>query len=382
MRVLVIGGGYAGVVAVTRLERELASEHELVLVDPRASHCIRHELHRVIRRPDFAERIQIPFETILDRAIHRQERVTALDPEAGTVTLGDDETMAYDAAIVSVGTETAFYGLEGVRTNAIPLDTPADAQSIGERAAALIDAGEGDVVVGGGGLAGVQAAGELAQARHDSGAEALSVTLVEQAPTVAPQFDRAFGSRLTEALTDLDVCVMTDAEIRGATTDSVELSDGTALPADLFVWTGGIRGRPPLGGERPQVRADLRLGPATFAAGDAARIVDVDGQAVSPSAQTAIRTARVAAENVALAIDATQRGTGGRPRYRRYRDETYAWVVSVGDRAFAKVGPQILSGPPAKALKSTTGVGYLSSTGAIREAVTLVRDEFGFGGLG
>lgn len=382
MRVLVIGGGYAGVVAATRLERELEGVAEIVLVDPRDSHLIRHELHRVIRRPDFAERIQIPFETILDGATHRQARVTALDPEAGAVTLDGDETLSYDAAMLGVGTEPAYYGLEAVRTHAIPLDTAADADAIGTRAKALIDEGEGNIVVGGGGLAGVQAAGELAKAGRDAGAEDVSVTLVEQAPTVAPQFDQPFGSRLTSALTDLGVRVRTDAEVAGATRETVELLDGTAYPADLFVWTGGIRGRPPVGGERPQVRADLRLGPATFGAGDAVRIIDADGQAVSPSAQTAIRTGRVAAENVGRSIEATRRGTGGRPRYRRYRDETFAWVVSVGDTTLAKVGPQILTGPPAKTLKSTVGLGYLSSTGAIREAVALVREEFGFGGLG
>lgn len=377
MRVLVLGGGYAGLVAVTRLERRLPADVELVLVDQRDRHLIRHELHRVIRRPAFAETIQVPFETILDRARFKHATVTDIDPEEGVVDFQDGESLAYDAAAVTFGAGVAYYDLPGVRANSVPLDAPADARAIGEIVEELIEAGSGNVVIGGGGLAGIQAAGEIAQARADADVEDITVTVVEQESEIAPRFDDGFRAEILRALNDLDVDIVTGASVTDATEAEIRLSDDRTLPFDCFVWTGGITGRDALDGDRPAVRADLRLAGDTFAAGDAVRIVDQHGALVTPSAQTAIREARVLATNVQRTIEAKQRGDTFRPHYERYRAEMLGWVVSVGDATVAQVGPQVLTGQPAKALKSTVGVGYLSTAGAIRESLTLVREEFG-----
>lgn len=379
MQVLVMGGGYGGVVAVSRLERRLPDEVDLLIIDRADSHTIRHELHRVIRRPAFVDTIQIPFDRIVDRAEFVQGSVSTLDPDIGSVELEDGRGFEYDAGIVSFGASPAYYGLAGVEEHGVPLDTPADAEAIGTAMRDLLETGTGQVVVGGGGLAGVQAAGELAEIRRQWEETDVDIMVVEQAQTLAPRFDETLGRHIQDALSDLQVQFRTGAEIVDATPETVELANGTSLRADLFVWTGGIGGREALRNERPRVRADLRLGETTFAVGDAVRIVDDNGSAVTPSAQTAIGAAPVAAANVRKAIDATRDGKSIRPRYDRYREGSFAWVVSVGDQVVAKVGPQVVTGQPARALKSTVGVGYLSSAGAIKEALTLVREEFGFG---
>ncbi|MFB6189322.1 MAG: NADH dehydrogenase FAD-containing subunit, partial [Halapricum sp.] len=64
------------------------------------------------------------------------------------------------------------------------------------------------------------------------------------------------------------------------------------------------------------------------------------------------------------------------PRLARYDYDQLGWLVSVGDDAVAKVGPQILRGAAAVAVKRSVGVGYLTSVGAVRNAVDLVREEF------
>ena len=378
MRVLVLGGGYAGVVAVSRLERRLPDDVELLLVDERESHLIRHELHRVIRRPEFAETIQIPFDRILGRAEHLQGTVTGIDNDESRVTVDGQGPLDYDAALLSFGAGPAYYDLDGVQANSIPLDSPEDALDIGTRMEDLLAAGDGRVVVGGGGLAGIQAAGELAALREQWGDSEVAITLLEQASRLAPQFEDGFDGRLQTALEELCVKVRTGSEIVSATEDGVELAGGNSLESDLFVWNGGIAGRPATSGQRPRVRADLRLDGETFAAGDAVSVIDVDGSPAPPSAQTAIRQAKVASTNIEKTVSARLNGESFRPRYDRYRDESFAWVVSVGDATMAKIGPQVVSGQPAKAIKSTVGVGYLSSAGAIREAISIAGEEFGF----
>jgi NADH dehydrogenase len=377
MRVAVFGGGYAGLVAVTRLERRLRTDADLVFVDPRSAHLVKHELHRVVRRPAVGDAIRIPFDSILDRAQIREQRVVDLDPDAGRATFEDGDTLSYDAGVVAIGAAPAYYGLPGVEANATPLDSVARAREIGSGMEDLVDAGGGTAVVGGAGLAGVQVAGELAEMAAGT---PVSVLLLEQADRVAPQVPPRFSQAIADCLETVGVQVETNQPIDRATTDVIELRSGQELLTDLFVWTGGITGRAAFGGERPQVRADLRLGDRTFAAGDAVRVVDQNGSLVAPTAQAAVAMAPLAADNAERRTNQGSAGMG--PSSRRYRDDPSGLVVTVGDETVAQVGPSILRGSPAKALKSLVGTRYLSSAGAIADAVSIARTEFGLAGLG
>jgi NADH dehydrogenase len=125
------------------------------------------------------------------------------------------------------------------------------------------------------------------------------------------------------------------------------------------------------------VRADLRLGERAFVAGDAARVVDTDGEPAPASAQTAVRQADVAAKNVGKLLNHERNGEGFEPRLDRYRYTELGWLVSVGDGAVAQVGGQVVRGRAAKALKTTVGAGYLTSIGAVKNASDYVWEKVG-----
>lgn len=374
MQVAVFGGGYAGVVAATRLEDRLPDAAELQLVDPRENHLVKHELHRLIRRRSMGAAIEIPFTEILDRAEHRPGRVVDIEPDEGVATLEDGDRLEYDAGVLAVGAAQAFHGMSGVREHGRALRRPADAIAIGEGMDRLVDSGTGRVVVGGAGLAGVQAAGELAELRADAGAPDVSITLLEQAERIAPAVAPGLATALADRLREKGVDVRTGTAVTGATGEAVRTDDGDQ-PYDRFVWTGGITGRTVVGGERPTVRSDLRLGDRTWAAGDAVRAIDRDGEAVPATARAAVDMAPVAADNAARRATADDGGFG--PSYRRYRDRSSGLIVTVGDDTIAHVGPGIVTGAPARALKSVVGSRYLTTAGAIRNGVALARTEFG-----
>jgi len=370
MRVAVLGAGYAGLTLARKLEQTLPDSVSLVVVDEQTAHLVQHELHRVVRRPSLAEEITVDLDAVLDCEI-RQATVTDVDPDAGTATLDGSETLSYDVGAVCLGAQTAFYDLPGVREHATPLKRLDHARQIRER---FLDLGDGDrVVVGGAGLSGVQVAGELAEMAPDSDIEVL---LLEQESEVAPSFPPSFQRAVHDALVDVGVTVKTGTGVAEADADSITLADGSDLATDQFVWTGGIEGSPALNADRPVVRADLRLGESTFAVGDAAKVVDSDGEAVPASASAAIREARVAADNIATLVD-HRRGSAGefQPRLTQYQFDVPGWLVSVGDDAVAKVGPSILTGRAALALKTTVGAGYLGTVGAVENAVDLVSEE-------
>jgi NADH dehydrogenase len=128
------------------------------------------------------------------------------------------------------------------------------------------------------------------------------------------------------------------------------------------------------------VRAPLRFEDGTFVVGDAARVVDADGTAVPASAQSAVKAARVAADNVSRLVEYRLGDRSGfEPRLRNFRFDAPGWLVSVGDGTVAQVGSAVFTGPAAKTLKTTVGAGYLTSVGSVRQAVDLVSDALDLG---
>lgn len=410
MRVAVFGAGYAGLTVARRLERSLPETVDILVVDESPEHLVQHELHRVIRHPDLAEAITVPLESVLSRAEIRQARVTEIDTENGTATLDGDETLDYDFGVVCLGSETDFYGLNGVEAYATPLKTLADARSIRE---AVLDAEGGNVVIGGGGLSGVQVAGELAVLSREESL-GLDITLVEMAEQIMPGFDSAFAKAVRRELEAREVRIETGVAVESADEGTVHLEDGRSLPAAVFVWTGGIRGPEAMSGKRQPTPRDLRVSDSTFVVGDAASLTDRNGKAVPASAQSAVQQARVAATNIAKLVESEDEQTGpvtipvsdegespgaGESTLEAtetvdspstesedetegslsvYEPTVAGWVVSVGDGAVAKVGPVVFSGEPAKAAKAAIGFGHLGSVGAIRQASELVAEELGW----
>ena len=375
MNVVVLGAGYAGLSLSRRLERDLPDAVSLTVVDASPDHLVQHELHRLVRHPDLEDAITVPLTETLSRAEVVTARVESVDREARTVYL-DEGRLDYDVCAVCLGAETAFYGLPGVAEHATPLKRVRHAAAI--RAAFRSLGADGRAVVGGAGLSGVQVAGELAALAASEGVEP-EVQLVEREQQVAPAFPEPFAAAVRTALDEAGVVVETGVRVREATADEVRFDGRDPLGYDQLVWTGGIRGPDAMGGDRPVVRADLRLDDRTFAVGDAARVVDADGEAVPASAAAAVREASVAATNVVRTVESLRGGDEFRPRLDRYRFDVPGWIVSVGDDAVAQVAGGVVTGAAARAMKATVGAGHLTSVGAVRQASDLVREELGHG---
>lgn len=379
MHVAVLGAGYAGISLIRKLERSLPEWVELTLVDERDSHLVQHYIHRVVRDPALGEQLTVPLSECCDRTTVRQATVEALEPDEGRIELTDG-ALEYDVGAVCLGARTAYYGLSGVRAHGMALKRLEDARRIRARFLEVCDSG-GRVVVGGAGLSGVQIAGELAAlAREEGASDEVDVLLVEQESTVAPGFPRPFREALADELETRGVQVRTETAVEAASADALTLADGSTLPYDQLVWTGGIAGPRALSGARPTVRSTLRLGERTFGLGDAVRVIDDNGTPVPAAAQTAVRQASVAASNIETLVEDAE-DTGFEPRLSRYVYRSSGWVVTVGDGTVAQVGSRVVTGTAAKALKTTIGVQHLVGVGAVEDAIALARDSFSPHGL-
>lgn len=378
MRVVVCGIGYGGLTAATALDGSLPADVELLLIDRNPYHLIQHELHRLIRRPDLADHLTIPPADLIDHGIFRQATIEAIDLDSTTITIDDGSEIGYDYAIIGLGAEPAYYGMDDVRKQSIPLKRLEDA----DRIRRTIEEGDAPqrVIVGGAGLAGVQVAGELAALRDQQHID-LEITLLEQADSVAPGFNPEFQQAIESALRDAAIELHLDTRVMGANSSAIETARGKSIPFELFIWTGGISGPDPLSGTRRSVRSDLRLTARTFAIGDAVQMVDDRGMAVAATAQSAMQAGLVAASNVRKLVEYDHSGVGGfSPKLDRFRFKPKGWVVSIGDQTIALVGSSVLTGRPALGVKIGAGLRYLTAVGAVHEAVDLLYAEMGLRG--
>ncbi|MBG6054505.1 NADPH-dependent 2,4-dienoyl-CoA reductase/sulfur reductase-like enzyme/rhodanese-related sulfurtransferase [Salinibacterium sp. CAN_S4] len=284
MKTLIIGGVAGGMAAATRLRRldELA---EIVVFEagPYVSfaNCgLPYFVGDVITDRDalishspesFSNRFQI------DVKLHHE--VTAIDPAAKTVTVhnheaGTDSVDNYDTLIIAAGaTANLPAALESPRTHT--LRTIDDMDRIH---AILGDPGTESVVVVGGGFIGLEAAENI---RH----RGFATTIIQRGPQLFPLLDPEMVAPLVAELAEHGVTIRTGTQVRGIDGDTVTLSDGSTIRADLIIDSTGVTPSASIAaaaglriGETGGIRVDARhrtSDPFVYAVGDVAEKTDL-----------------------------------------------------------------------------------------------------------
>lgn len=367
--VVVLGSGYAGAGAIKSLEDELRGQADITWISEVDYHLVLHEVHRCISDPTVQEKITIPVVEIKSPSTRFVEgRVENVDVDGREVELADERTIDYDYLLVAIGSETAFFGLDGLEEHAHTLKSLDDALGIHDAIRdAAREASHDDparVIVGGAGLSGIQAAGEIARFRDEVDAP-LDVVLVEALDTILPNSDSELQEALRRRLKERNVRMKTGEFIRAADEDSVTVGD-ERVGYDVLVWTGGITGHKEMAGvdlekdhdsNRVKVETTFQADDdRVFAVGDAALVEQSSGEPVPPNAQAAWDAAEVAGENVARAIR-------GQPLQAwTYKDKGTA--ISIGEDAIAhdvlNIPISTFDGFPARLLKKAIAVRWIA----------------------
>lgn len=229
--VVVLGAGYAGIMAANRL-RMAAPEAQVTLISPEAALTHRIAQHRLLGEERAAV---IPLQKLLAaRVAHVVGWAERIDVARGEVVLGGAVRVPYDQLIVATGSSTATPGIEGASAHVLTLEALA---SDAEARAALRRRRAGEVVhVVGGGLTGLEVATSLAVARGGG------VRLVTRGPLGAGALEVASQAVVRARLEALGVEVLDDPRlgIEGVSADALHTTDG-ALPHAWCVWTAGMR---------------------------------------------------------------------------------------------------------------------------------------------
>jgi NADH dehydrogenase len=360
-RIVVLGAGYGGCAAVQSLEDELEEvDVELVWISAEEYHLVLHEVHRCIRTPDARESVTVPVDDIKSSETQFvQATATGIDVDDRVVELDDHDDIAYDYAVVCLGSQTAFYGIDGLEEHSLTLKSLGDALAINEHLTqAAQDASRSDpasIVVGGGGLTGIQAAGEIGAWCDENDAHA-DVHLVERSADVFPGHDHEFQGAIRNKLESCGVEIDTNAAMATVEENTIEFDERDSLDYDVLVWAGGVTGQDALENadidkSHNRAYADPTFETSddrVFAIGDSAlvhqdadaeegplteeaiweAIVDEDADDVPPpTAEAAWEEGEHIGENVARAIDGRDR------EHWAYMNK--GTLVSVGDKAVA-----------------------------------------------
>lgn len=226
--VVVIGGGYAGVMAANRLTQR--ADVTVTLINPRPDFVERIRLHQLVGGTDDAV---VEYAKVLGRGVRLVvDSVTRIDAAARRVALASGGTAAYDYLVYAVGSGSADPGVPGAPEFAYPINSLEEAQRLRPVLAAA--PATAAVTVVGGGPTGIETAAELAE-------QGRAVTLV-CGGVLGPYLHSRGRRSVARRLARLGVTVLQGpgAKVTAVTRDAVRLGDGRALPSDVTVWTAGF----------------------------------------------------------------------------------------------------------------------------------------------
>lgn len=368
-RLLIIGGGFAGLWATRALAR---TKLRITLIDRRNHHLFQPLLYQVATAGLSAPDIAAPLRHILghQRNVEVQlGEVDGIDKQNRQVRLRDSGTLDYDLLLVASGATHAYFGNDQWAPHAPGLKTLDDALALRRRLLLAFEKAEAEqdpakraawlsFAIVGGGPTGVELAGTLAEiARHTLRNEfrhidpaSAKVRLVEAGPRVLSSFPEVLSLKARRQLERLGVEVRTGIPVTAIDAQGFRLGEDF-IAARTVIWAAGVAASPlartldtPLDrAGRVQVQPDLTVPghPDIFVAGDLAALTQADGRPVPGVAPAAKQMGRYVAEMIRARLQ--QRPA---PPPFRYRDQGN--LATIGRMAaIVHMGRLKLSGLPA-----------------------------------
>jgi NADH dehydrogenase len=381
-RVLILGGGFAGVGVAQKLKD---ADAEVVLVDRHDYHTFQPLLYQLATGLLETTAVGHSLRDLLERqentSIHKAT-ATAIDLEAREVTFAEISPLSYDYIVLGLGAEVNFFGTEGAAEHAFPMYTLPNAMRLkdhllerweaADRDSSIVEDGALNVVIVGGGPTGVETAGAMAELyRADFARDYPSlsqdeahITLVEAGPELFSMFKPKIREYTAKALSDRTVEVRTGAMVASVSPTRVTLKDGEELKAHTLVWGAGLQGNAlvqSLGlelqrGNRIGVASDLTVPehPEVYALGDIAAIVDEKTEQVLPQlGSVALQSGEHAGESIARRID------GKETKPFKYKDK--GTMAAIGRRAAVvqMLGGKTMTGTKAQLAWATVHLALL-----------------------
>ncbi|MGH3858336.1 NAD(P)/FAD-dependent oxidoreductase [Actinokineospora sp.] len=355
--ILIVGGGYVGLYAAFRLQKKLrGGEATVTVVDPRPTMTYQPFLPEAAAGSIEPRHVVVPLRKVLRGCRVVTGTVTGVDHRRGVATVvpaeGVPTELAYDVLVLAAGSVARTQPVPGLAECAIGFSTVGEAIYLRNQVLSRLDvaasATDPEVrrraltfVVVGGGYAGVEAFGEL----EDMARFAMRVypelapsdmrwVLVEAAGRIMPEVSPSLAEYTVRRLEKRGMRVLLNTTVTSMVDGHVVLSDGEEFDSDTVVWTAGVRANPLAQASGLPVDPRGRLVASTtlrvpghedlWTAGDSAAVPDLsaEGAWCAPSAQHAVRQAKLLADNIIRSL----RGREPKP----YKHSHAGSVASLG----------------------------------------------------
>jgi NADH:ubiquinone reductase (H+-translocating) len=322
-RVVIVGGGFAGVAAARALRR---ADADVTLIDRRNHHIFQPLLYQVACAVLAPSEIAAPIRQLEVKQKNvsvMMAEVTGIDVIARTVEascLGIGlRKVPFDFLVVATGMFPSYFGHDEFAQHAPGLKTLSDAETIRSKILSAFELAEltddererarqMTFVLVGAGPTGVELAASLAQMmsvtlrrnfRRIDPAKS-TIILLEGGGRVLPSFAESLSKRVSERLEDLGVTVATGVRVETVDEQGV-VAGGKRIASATVLWTAGVAASPivKMLGAKTDRAGRVMVGPflnvpemsGVFVVGDTASVIQ-NGRPVPGVAQSAIQEGR------------------------------------------------------------------------------------------
>lgn len=378
--IVILGAGYGGLLSALTVRKYLnKDEAKITVVNQFPTHQIITELHRLAAGSVAEGAVAMPLTKLfagkdIDLKI---AKVKSFAVDTKQIVLSDGVTLSYDALVVGLGSTTAYFGIPGLEQYSMVLKSAADANRIHRHIEDRIreyakskDAADASILIGGGGLTGVELVGEIADVlptltkKYGVDPKEIKLMLVEAGPKILPVLPDALIERAVASLEKRGVQFLTGLPVTNVADNVIDLKDGQKIVANTFVWTGGVQGNPLIG----ESGLEVNRGRATvneflqstshkdvFVAGDSAVVFAEDGRPYPPTAQIAWQMGELIGYNLyAYLMNKT---------FETFSPINSGTLASLGRKdgvAIVGASSTPLKGLPASLMKEASNIRYLS----------------------
>lgn len=324
--IVILGGGFAGVRAALDLNNYLHddAQFEIILIDHRDYHTYHPGLyeaatteHGLVEARKVKRTVTIPFADIFSRTKVKMFKayIDRINLDEGKI-VTDSRILPFDYLVIGMGSVADFYGIPNLDKYGFTLKSLEDAVMIRNRVEEIVlKKDSGQFIIGGGGFAGVEFAGELHNLikhecrDHGKTFENYKIIIVEGGTNYLSGLSEKVAALIGQRLSAMGIETKFSSLITETEKDHVIINMKERLDSDLLIWTGGVRScKLPFAAniecdkkDRVMVQPSLNLNHHSnvFLAGDVVCFTDpVTKKPVVQTAQEAQRQAAVAAKNI------------------------------------------------------------------------------------
>ena len=338
-KILILGGGYAGIGVLNKIQKQFQDDVNVSITLVSESNFFLHTpmLPEMATGTIEPRHIATPIRKFCKRARFHQAKITNIDLDSKKVTIQrisnhTQSFLDYDYLVLATGTKTNFFGNKNIEKYSFTIKTLDDAILIRNHIISMLEEADQETddniriklvtfVVVGGGFSGVETVGELNEFVRESAEkyyrnispEDIQVILIASGDKILPEIGN-LGDHAKESLQKADVKIYTNTRLNDATKDSVILNNGKKIPSSTLIWAGGNKVSNII--EKLNVEhhksgrlivdkyLKLEKFPEVYVLGDCGYIVDVkSGKPYPPTAQHAIRQAKTVARNLGNKIN-------------------------------------------------------------------------------